>query len=80
VASAVKSHKIDHLEHLLFRMHAVVLHGSPKTNNNNYILCHVREMQKKPEELTLKSCLDNRGYVNFYKLFAYIHNYQNEEQ
>jgi hypothetical protein len=27
VASAVKSHRIDHNEHPLFRMHAVVLHG-----------------------------------------------------
>ena len=26
VASAVKSHRIDHTEHPLYRMHAVVLH------------------------------------------------------
>lgn len=52
VASAVKSHRIDHNEHPLFRMHAVVIHGE-RNSEANYILCHVREMQKKKEEETL---------------------------
>jgi hypothetical protein len=30
VASAVKSHRMDHSEHPLYRMHAVVLYGSEK--------------------------------------------------
>ncbi len=37
-------------------------------------------MQKKKEEETLKSCFTYRGNTNFYKLFAFVHNFQNEDK
>ena len=60
-------------------MHAVVLHSEEKAEDC-YILCHVREMQKRKEEETLESCFDEEQNISFYRLFAFLHNFQNEEK
>ena len=78
VASAVKSHRIEFSEYPLFRMHAVVAHGERK--EPCYILCHVREMQKRKEEETFESCFDEDHSISFYRLFAFLHNFQIEDK
>lgn len=42
-----------------------------------YILCHVRKLDKKKveyEEPTLRQCV-NGNFFDFYKLFAFLHNF-----
>ena len=52
VASAEKSKKKkeeEKIDNFVYRMHAVVLYwdGSKNSNNNLYILCHIRKLFKK---------------------------------
>jgi hypothetical protein len=66
-------------------MHAVIQYcnGKNASEDNEYILCHVRSVDQKREldECSLRTCcLENQ--VDFYRLFAYLHNayIQNQQQ
>ena len=81
VASALKCHQIEDEEEMPnFRMHAVILHKD-RLNEckiaQEYILCHVRKIQKKKneDEDTEQNDLVVEKMVDFYKLFAYLHNF-----
>lgn len=49
VASAMRAHLIDENENAEFRMHAVIPYcdGKNSSENNEYILCHIRAVDHK---------------------------------
>lgn len=59
-------------------MHAVIPYceGRNASENNEYILCHVRSVDQKREiqDNGYRSCFIEE-HVDFYKLFAYLHNF-----
>lgn len=81
VASALKTHEIEDEEEMAnFRMHAVVIHKDRLTDqkaSQKYVLCHVRRVGKKKteDEDTEQNDLGVEKVVDFYKLFAYLHNF-----
>ena len=61
-------------------MHAVILHKDRLNQNkatHEYVLCHVRKIGKKKteDEDTDQNDLVIDKMVDFYKLFAYLHNF-----
>jgi hypothetical protein len=63
-------------------MHAVIPYyeGLNAHESNEYILCHVRSVDKKREQQdwAFRSCFVE-DHVDFYRLFAYLHNFANAE-
>ncbi len=81
VASSIKSHEIEDEEEIEnFRMHAVILHKDRLNQHRatqEYVLCHIRKVGKKKteDEDTEQNDLVVEKMVDFYKLFAYLHNF-----
>jgi hypothetical protein len=78
VASAMRANTIEEGDNAEYRMHAVILYCEGKNSNekNEYILCHVREVDHRREDEShdLARCFQ-QGLPDFYKLFAYLHNF-----
>ena len=63
-------------------MHAVIPYcdGHNSSEDNEYILCHVRSVDQKKDiqDSGFRSCFIDK-YVDFYRLFAFLHNFSMPE-
>ena len=61
-------------------MHAVIPYSEETRQTSQYILCHILEIKKRGEYEKVEACFTETGQPHFYKLFAFLHNFNMEHK